>query len=128
MKPSTKWIIGLTLTGLAIGAGVYFYKQSNKPTEVAEKPDTLTEADWNDLIAAALAKEKLTGKPNAISTLSTKPILAEIAKQQFLQNGKREQFDTLIAVVKSDKNDPDSVTKSQVAILNYVTSLTSKKA
>jgi len=128
MKPSTKWIIGLTLTGLAIGAGIYFYNQSNKPTETAEKPDTLSEDDWNELIAAAVAKEKATGNPNAISTLSTKPILAEIAKQQFLQNGKREQFDTLMAVVKSDKNDPDSVTKSQVAILNYVTSLANKKA
>ena len=128
MKPSTKWIIGLTLTGLAIGAGVYFYNKSNKPTEVTEKPDTLTEADWNELLAAAVAKEKLTGKPNPFSTLATKPVLAEITKQQFLQNGNRKQFDTLMTVLKSDKNDPDSVTKSQVAILNYVTSLTSKKA
>jgi hypothetical protein len=128
MKPSTKWIIGLTLTGLAIGAGVYFYNQSNKPTEVAEKPDNLTEADWNELLAAAVAKEKLTGKSNAISTLSTKPVLAEIAKQQFLQNGNRKQFDTLMAVLKSDKNDPDSVTKSQLAIINYVSELASKKS
>ena len=131
MKPSMKWAIGLTLTAVAIGTGIYFYNKSNAEKEAekaaATKPDNLSEQDWNDMIAAAVAKEKATGKSNAISILSTKPILLELAKQQFLNNGTREQYDTLMTVIKSDKNDPDSVSKSQTAILNFISSIAASK-
>lgn len=125
-----KLAIGLTLTAVAVGAGIHFYNKRKKDTGTTSevKSDKLSESDWNDLMTASVDRKNKTGKSNAVSLLSGSPIISDVVKQQFLQNGNRNEYNTLMSVIKSDKSDPDSIDKAQTAILNFINRIATKQA
>lgn len=133
MNTAGKIFLSVVIVGAGIGI-VFALSKNKKDDYKAPEPenevnnDALTDADWNKLLKVAIDSEKRTGESNAIAKLSQKPILVAVAKQKFLKNIKRDQYNKIITMLEANKSTDKKVLAERDKIFtDFVINIVDKK-